>query len=161
MAEIVVQAKSYQRNKQFEKAEQQLLQALEWEQNNGEVNYLLAANCDMQGLESQAVPYYTKAIELGLKEEDLKEAYVGLGSTYRTLGNYVESEKTLTEGLKRFPDYKPLHVFYSLTLYNLGNYDKAMERLLTSLLETTADPDIQGFKNALDYYAPRLNQVWT
>lgn len=159
--EMNAKVRKLQANKQFEQANQLLIQALEIDPKSGETNYLLAANCDMQGEESAAVPYYVKAMELGLNDQDLRGAYLGLGSTYRTLGQYKESQAVFAEGLSRFPAYEPLHVFYSLTLYNLGDHEQAMNRLLTTLLRTTSDQDIHTFGKALEFYSTRLNQVWT
>lgn len=57
------------------------------------LNYQCAWSFDVLGLEHEAVPYYEKAIQMGLSEEDLKGAYVGLGSTLRTIGEYAKSKE--------------------------------------------------------------------
>ena len=54
--------------------------------NNAQVNYQCAWSFDVLGEEAKAVPYYEKAISLGLEDENLEGALLGLGSTYRTLG---------------------------------------------------------------------------
>lgn len=63
-----------------------------------------------------AVEYYKKAISLGLPDEELRYAYIGLGSTYRTLGQYNESREVLEEGLSKFQQDKAMAVFYAMTL---------------------------------------------
>lgn len=52
------------------------------------VNYQMAWTCDFMGKESEAVPFYEKAISNGLSGEDRKGAMLGLGSTYRCFGPY-------------------------------------------------------------------------
>lgn len=68
------------------------------------ISYQCACSFDVLGQESKAVPYYLKAIQRGLNPKDLLSAYVQLGSTYRTLGQYKESKETFQKGLKLFPE---------------------------------------------------------
>lgn len=124
---------------------------------NAQVNYHCAWSFDVMGLEAEAVPYYEEAIQLGLEEQG---AYVGLGSTYRTLGEYEKSQRVLEKGIELFPEYVALKTFYAMTLYNLNEHEKAMEILLTSLAKTSADPSIAAYKKAIEFYAPQLDTVW-
>jgi tetratricopeptide (TPR) repeat protein len=62
--------------------------------NDPEINYQMAWTCDFMGRESEAVPYYENAIANGLKV-DRSGAMLGLGSTYRCLGEYNKSLKVL------------------------------------------------------------------
>ncbi|WP_280512914.1 tetratricopeptide repeat protein [Carnobacterium inhibens] len=55
------------------------------------MNYQCAWSYDLLGEEKKAVPFYEQSIKLGLVGEDLEGAYVGLGSTYRTLGGIQKS----------------------------------------------------------------------
>lgn len=61
------------------------------------INYQCAWSFDVLELEVEAIKFYKKAIEIGLSDKDLKEAYLGLGSTYRTIGKYEN-----TKSLKNF-----------------------------------------------------------
>ncbi|WDF05270.1 MULTISPECIES: tetratricopeptide repeat protein [Shouchella] len=133
---------------------------LEGNSHDGDLHYYLASTYDSKGNEKKAYPHYEKAIELGLDEEELKGAFLGLGSTYRTLGMYEESKSTLEFGLTKFPEDNALKVFYSLTLYNVREHEKAMEVLLTCLLETTQDQNILQYRNALALYSKQLNRIW-
>lgn len=128
--------------------------------NNSIINYHCACTFDSMGLENQAVPYYEKAIEIGLPDEELQGAFLGLGSTYRTLGEYEKSKKVFEYGLIRFQDNYAIKTFYAMTLYNLGEHLKAMEILLTSLAETTSDETVKRYKRAISFYADKLEQVW-
>jgi tetratricopeptide (TPR) repeat protein len=122
--------------------------------------YQCAWSFDVLGKEREAVPYYEKAIELGLAGEDLEGAHLGLGSTYRTLGNYEKSREVFEKGLEHFPHNKALLVFYSMTLYNLKEHHQAMEKLLTCLVESTNDPNILQYKKAIRFYADKLDTIW-
>ncbi|MGE7589031.1 tetratricopeptide repeat protein [Peribacillus sp. NPDC101480] len=116
---------------------------------------------DILGLEVKAVPYYEAALELGLPEEDAKGAYLGLGSTYRTIGEYEKSRRTLESGLAKFPGDKALLVFRAMAFYNLGQHDLAMESLLKIIAETSRDQEIQSYAKAIKFYSDKLDKVFT
>lgn len=127
---------------------------------SAEINYQCAWSFDVLGKEAEAVPYYEKAIQLGLNDEDALGAIIGLGSTYRTLGKYKKSKVVFESGLARFPDNNALKTFYAMTLYNVEEHVKAMEILLTCLVQTSNDPDINSFKRAIGFYADKLDKTW-
>ncbi|MFJ7665929.1 tetratricopeptide repeat protein [Lysinibacillus sp. NPDC097195] len=124
------------------------------------VNYQCAWSFDVLGEELKAVPYYEKAIKQGLSGADLEGAFLGLGSTYRTLGEYEKSKKILLQGITLFPSNKALQVFYAMTLYNLHEHHKAMELLLQCLVDTTTDAEILSYQKAIHFYATQLDKVW-
>ena len=125
-----------------------------------EVNYQCAWCCDLLGEESSAVPYYEKALALGLTDESSKGAMLGLGSTYRTLGKYEQSKKLLEQAIERFPDELHFQVFYAMTLYNLQEHAKAMDILLKCITKSSQNEDILAYKNAINFYADKLDQTW-
>ncbi|TMU88281.1 tetratricopeptide repeat protein [Bacillus sp. BHET2] len=108
----------------------------------------------------EAVPYYEKAIHLGLDDHGLQGAYIGLGSTYRSLGKYEESLRVFRVGIERFPDNKAMTVFYSMTLYNLNEHSKAMELLLTCIGDVSEDATLEPYKKAIAFYSKQLDTVW-
>ena len=59
------------------------------------LHYQLAWCCDAAGEEAAAVPFYKRALALGLAGEERSGALLGLGSTYRALGRYADAERTL------------------------------------------------------------------
>ena len=128
--------------------------------NDATVQYQCAWSYDALGLESQAVPHYVAAIQGNLAADDLQNAYLGLGSTYRSLGEYEKSAHLLKEAIDQFQNNEALKVFYALTLYNLDEHHEAMTQLLTILTRTTSDKTILKYKRALDFYASRLDEVW-
>ena len=127
---------------------------------NPEVNYQIAWTCDFMGKEKEAVPYYKNAIEFGLKGDELKGAYLRLGSTLRCPGEYKDSLNVFNEALTKFPNERPLKVFKALTLYNLEDYQSSIHELLTQLLDTTSDENIKVYEKALRFYSDKLNDTW-
>ncbi len=123
------------------------------------INYQCAWSYDVLEKETDAIAYYENAIRLGLPDEVLKEAYLGLGSTYRTIGEYEKSKKTLELAMNKFKD-NSLKVFYAMTLYNLENYSESMNILLKLLAETSKDNTIKGYSRAIEFYSDKLDQIY-
>ena len=124
------------------------------------VNYQAAWTCDYMGKESDAAPFYETAIANGLSGDELQGAFLGLGSTYRCLGEYQKSLDTFDKAIKEFPGDRSLKTFRALTLYNLGKFSNSVEELIVQLVDTTSDADIKSYENALRFYADKLDQTW-
>lgn len=124
------------------------------------VNYHYAWLHDSMGEESAAVPFYERAIAAGLPDADLRGAMLGLGSTYRTLGEYQKSVDLLRRGMFRFPEAGEFPVFLAMALYNTGDHAEAMELLLKVIADTADDDGIQSFQRAILFYADKLDEVW-
>ncbi|HLO11369.1 MAG TPA: tetratricopeptide repeat protein [Pseudoneobacillus sp.] len=127
---------------------------------NATINYQCAWSCDVLGKEAEAVPFYEKAISGGLSGRDLEGALLGLGSTYRTLGEYEKSKEVFLQGMSLFPNNRAIQVFYSMTLYNLKEHNSSMELLLKCLMDTTTDNEILRYKKAISFYADKLDCIW-
>lgn len=134
--------------------------------HEAEITYQAAIVHDNLGLEREAIPFYTQTLEQGLSGSDTatklmkrERAFLGLGSTYRVLGEYQQAEETLRRGLGEFPHSRPLQVFLALALYNRQKPKEAMELVLTNLLETTADETLQYYQRGLLYYALHLDEI--
>ncbi|PPA70352.1 tetratricopeptide repeat protein [Jeotgalibacillus proteolyticus] len=149
------------RNGDLEKSNQYLLDLCKEYPDDPIVFYQCAWSFDVLGKETEAVPYYEKAIDSGLSGNDLEGAYIGLGSTYRVLGEYEKSREVFLKGLGAFPENQALRVFYAMTLYNVNDHQQAMEILLTSLLETTTDPQVLNYSKAISFYKDKLDRVWS
>lgn len=128
--------------------------------DNPVVQYKTACAYDYLGRERDAVPHYIAAIRNELPGSDLRSAYLGLGSTYRTLGQYAESKQTLLEGLSRFPDADEMKVFLAMTLYNLGEHHQAVSSLVKLITETTSDENILNYGRAILFYAEDMDKTW-
>jgi tetratricopeptide (TPR) repeat protein len=115
---------------------------------------------DSMGLEEEAVDHYEAALAGELTEQEARGAYLGLGSTLRTLGRDEDSDRVLRAGIERFPDFPALRAFHAMTLYNLGRSREAVQELLEMLLETTDEPSIERYRRALTAYAGDLDRSW-
>jgi tetratricopeptide (TPR) repeat protein len=126
------------------------------------LHYHLGWTLDVLERETEAVPHYEKAIELGLSGEDLRGALLGLGSTLRTLGRYEQAAAVLQRGLDTFGGDGGLEfaVFLAMVHYNLGQHRDAMRRLLRIIADTSTDPRVQSYQRAIRYYAEDLDRVW-
>ena len=131
----------------YEESNEILTNMVERFSDSSSINYQCAWSFDLLGEEAKAVPFYEKAIQLGLTSEELEGALIGLGSTYRTLGEYEKSKRVFLRGIEEFPENRAMKTFYSMTLYNLKEHSKAMELLLKCLIETTNDPEIINYKS--------------
>lgn len=116
---------------------------------------------DYLGMEAQAVPFYLAALKSeNLGADHRREALLGLGSTYRTLGRYAEARQTLLQGLAEFPEARELEVFLAMTLHNLGQGKRAVELLLGVVAATSSDPGIQSYRRAIELYAQDVDKAW-
>ncbi|WP_338247331.1 tetratricopeptide repeat protein [Dictyobacter halimunensis] len=145
---------------QAQEARTLLLELLALYPNDAELNYQTAWVHDNLGLERESVPFYLCAINLGLSKDSLQGALLGLGSTYRALGEYTKAEQMLRRGMQEFPQDRAFPIFLAMALHNLQRHAEAMQLLLTNLAETTAEPSILRYKKALLFYAPQLDKTW-
>ena len=51
-----------------------------------------------------------------------------------------------------------MQVFLAIALHDLDEHVQAMEIVLRNLAETSSDPEISAYEEALSYYANRLNE---
>jgi tetratricopeptide (TPR) repeat protein len=128
--------------------------------NDAQVNYQCAWIHDLLGLERAAIPFYQKAIQEGLNGDELKSALLGMGSTYRCLGEYQKSIETFQQALTLFPASHEFKVFLAMAYYNINEHSKAMELLLNSLVNTTKDEGILRYQRSIRFYSDKLNQIW-
>ncbi|WP_371749488.1 tetratricopeptide repeat protein [Streptomyces sp. NBC_01283] len=141
-----------------EEARERLLALCEQFPLDPEVAYQTAWVHDTLGLEAEAVPHYVRAVEEpGLSPDDRRGALLGLGSTYRVLGRYPEAVTTLSDAAAEFPGDAALKTFLAMALYNTGQAHDAMEILLTLLATTSQNPDIAGYRPAIEHYAKDLD----
>jgi tetratricopeptide (TPR) repeat protein len=146
-------------NDRAEEARELLLKIVAEKPDDPRVNYQCAWVHDLLGREQEAIPYYERAIEEGLTGEDLEGATLGLGSTYRALGEYRKAVEVLRGGTTRFPNNRAVQVFLAMALYNTGECRDAVELLLRNLAETTGDEGISAYKRAILFYAGRLDET--
>ena len=128
--------------------------------NDPQVNYQCAWIHDLLGLEHEAIPFYEKAVQEGLSGDELKGALLGMGSTYRCIGEYQKAKEIFQRALELFPERNEYKVFLAMAYYNLGEYAKGMELLLNSLAETSKDEGVIRYQRAIRFYADKLDETW-
>jgi tetratricopeptide (TPR) repeat protein len=144
----------------YEEARHFLLELHSEYPDDPQVNYQCAWIHDLLGLEREAIPFYEKAIQAGLNKEDLKSALLGMGSTYRCLGEYQKSIQTFQHALTLFPNSHEFNVFLGMAYYNIGEHSRAMGLLLNSLADTSSDHGILRYQRAIRFYSDKLDQTW-
>ena len=148
------------KNGQHEEAKEQLIKLASQFPSDSALQYETACVHDFLGLEREAIPFYLSAIQNGLSGNDLRGAFLGLGSTYRTLGMYKESKQIFQEGLQSFPEAIEIKVFLAMTQYNIGEHHEAMTSLLNIIADTTTDLVTKEYARAIYQYAENLDRVW-
>jgi tetratricopeptide (TPR) repeat protein len=128
--------------------------------DDAQVNYQCAWIHDLLGLEREAIPFYEKAVQAGLSGDDLKSALLGMGSTYRCIGEYQKSIEIFQYALTLFPNSQEFNVFLAMAYYNVHEHAKAMELLLSSLVNTSKDEGIMRYQRAIRFYSDKLDQTW-
>ncbi|WP_017186548.1 tetratricopeptide repeat protein [Alkalibacillus haloalkaliphilus] len=108
----------------------------------------------------QAITFYQQALDFELNEEERKEVLLRLGISYRAVGLYDKAKETLEVGMSEYPSYNPMYVYFAFTLYNLGDYDLAMEIMAQKLLETTNDDDLVKQQQLIEFYASSLDETF-
>lgn len=124
------------------------------------VNYQAGWTLDRMGLETEAAPYYERAIASGLEGDNLRGALLGLGSTYRVIGRDADAVRTLAAGVVRFPDDGAMRAFYALALHSAGEHRRATQEFLRVILASSADPQIVRYRDALTEYMEHPDEVW-
>jgi tetratricopeptide (TPR) repeat protein len=121
------------------------------------VFYHCAGTLDVMELEREAIFFYEKALSLGLEGESVRGCYIGLGSTYRSIGEYQKAIDTLEKGLSLFPDEDVMKVFLAMAKYNNQDYNEAMKILLNLTLKHN---NIKDYSKAIAYYSDKLDDIW-
>ncbi|MGB8360774.1 MAG: tetratricopeptide repeat protein [Acidimicrobiia bacterium] len=159
--ERLAQAVGLREGDRDEEARALLVQLHAERPDDAAVNLQCAWVHDKLGLEREAIGYYEAALRHGLDDEPLHDALLGLGSTYRALGDYDAALDTLTRGVNEFPADNGLRIFHAMALYNTGHAKKACETLLTVITETSKDHAVIRYRAAISEYAADLDRTWS
>ena len=158
--QAALRVREARRSGDLDRARQVALELVAEHPGDAELQYEAACVHDQLGREAEAVSFYEAALALGLPDELLRGAYLGLGSTLRTLGQYRQAEATLHAGLARFPDAAEIKTFLAMTLHNLGQSRQAVELLLVVVADTSDDPHLKSYREAIRFYARDIERVW-
>jgi tetratricopeptide (TPR) repeat protein len=124
--------------------------------NVAEISYQLAWTLDVLGHPADALPFYEKAVALGLPPNELSGALIGLGSTLRSLGKSARAVEVLRTGAAQFPQNREFDAFLALALHDEGKHAEATRLLLEALCDTTDDPGLTAYQRALRHAATKL-----
>jgi len=124
--------------------------------NVAEINYQLAWTLDVLDRPSEAVPFYEKAVALGLSPAELSGALVGLGSALRVIGQTTRAVEVLEAGRRQFPENREFEVFLAMALHSSGRHAEAMQTLLITLVDTSEDLGVSAYQRAIRHQAGRL-----
>ena len=160
LQEKLASAIKLRESKKPEEARQLLLDLYAEFPSNPQVNHQCACIHDLLGLEHEAKPFYEKAIQTGLEGNDLRSALLGIGSTYRCIGEYQKSIDTFQHASTLFPSSHEFDVFLAMAYHNINEHSKAMEPLLNSLVNTSKDEGVLRYQRAIRFYSDKLNQIW-
>lgn len=115
--------------------------------NHARIMFELAGSWQAFGVPEQALPLYQQLMALpksqGLPPKDMPRLYTQLGASLRLLGQFTESLEIIEEGLKLYPEYRPLRAYRMFALHSAGYHQNAMldamELMLQSLAPTKWD----------------------
>jgi hypothetical protein len=124
--------------------------------NVAEINYQLAWTLETHGKTTEALPFYEKAVALGLSPNEHANALIGLATTLRSLGLAARSAEVLRSGQLQFPDNREFDVFLAISLHDLGQHAEALRLVLTVLADTAEDPGITAYQRSIRYAAGLL-----
>lgn len=156
MEDLLKKAIQLRNEKKLAESREILLRLINYSQSP-EIFYQCAWTHDAMGMETEAVPFYESAIALGLEGESLRGAYIGLGSTYRCIGEYEKAIATLEEGIKLYPDDDAMKVFLSIAKYNVQSHEDAIKLLLEVVVKTEG---VKEFEKAIIFYKDHINEIF-
>lgn len=117
------------------------------------VNLQCAWIHDVMGSEREALGFYGRAIDGGLEGDELRDAFHGLGSTLRCLGDHEQAIEVLLRGSRQFPEAREFGPFLAMAYADAGDCRKAVGLLLRDLAETSADAGVVRYRRALLEYS--------
>jgi len=123
---------------------------------NPRAHFVLGGTYDFQDRETEALPPYRRAWELGLAGDDVPRFYVQYGSTLRNVGQFEEAVRVLQEGRTRFPRNAAIRAFLALALGSAGRPDEALATALSIVIEDSAPVNLHGYERALREYVAAL-----
>ena len=158
--ETIERARELRGNDELEASLELLLPLLEESRDDALVLFEVGGAYDILGMAPEAIPYYEKAIENGLDDPELEECYVCLGTSHRVIGEFEDSVDVLEKAVERYPESYGAKAFLSIAYYGNGQYAESVQMLMETLLDTTADEEIQSYSETLDYFKNNLDEVW-
>lgn len=158
--ETIEQAKALRQEDKLDESEELLLALLQEYPDDPLVLFEVGGAYDVMGLETEAIPYYERAIDEGLEGPELLECLICLGISQRAIGDFQEAVDALEAAVNHFPDDNSSKTFLALVYYSNQQYSESVRLLLDLLLNTTNDEQILSYADTLDFYKDNLDEVW-
>jgi tetratricopeptide (TPR) repeat protein len=104
---------------------------------------------DRQGREEQAIPFYERAIRLGLSGSSLRDALICLGSSLRTVGRAQEAVRRFQQARRRFPGDLVVELFLALGYHDTRQETDALRLTALACLRESGDRKLDPFRSVL------------
>ncbi|MEG9883462.1 MAG: tetratricopeptide repeat protein [Hyphomicrobiales bacterium] len=99
---------------------------------------------DRAGKEEKAVEFYNKALKTGIPEENLRDVYFCLASSYRNIAKIAAARRVLPVAKKKFPQEAMFDIMRALIDCDQGRERKALfgllELIAVHLTQSSLDP---------------------
>jgi cyanophycin synthetase len=118
--------------------------------------YERASACDREGREEEAIPHYEAALRLGLDDDLVPGALLGLGSSLRNVGRTSDAVAVLDDACARFPDHAALPLFRALALASAGRCEQALGETIRHAAARIDADEVVRYRRALNEYADEL-----
>ncbi|GMB08770.1 tetratricopeptide repeat protein [Thermolongibacillus altinsuensis] len=125
------------------------------EADNPFVQLEIGLTLDSMGKEQDAIPYYERALSLGLPAEQRCITLLCLGSSLRNVRQLEHSKQILKSAIDEFPNHIGIRCFYALTQYSAGEYGESVHTLINAILLLSPE-SVKPFARVLQYYAEEL-----
>jgi cyanophycin synthetase len=120
------------------------------------LDYELGGWLDRAGQEHEAIGWYQKAVDAGLREPHRHRALIQLASSLRVVGRPEEALRILDELATYRPSSVAVEAFRALARHDGGDHAAALAGLLTFVVDHATDPEDQAYARALQAYAGQL-----
>lgn len=104
---------------------------------------------DRLGREAEAIPHYERALELGLRGKDARDAYVCLASSLRNVDRQADGMAFVRQAMHRFPRDVVVELFYALLAIDLEETAAALPVICRGLLRESSDPDLERYRKTI------------
>jgi tetratricopeptide (TPR) repeat protein len=99
--------------------------------------------------EAEAIPFYERALRLGLKGAARRDALVCLASSLREVGRPREAVRHLERARRLFPGDVVVPLFLALGYHDVGQHAKALRLLASICLAESRDSNVLAYRSAL------------
>lgn len=142
-------------NGEMQSAYELLLPLISQSSDYPEVLLEIGLTLDAMSRESEAIPYYERALESGLSPERRAVALLCLGSSLRNVGQLEEAARLLGEAQHEFPEHMGIRCFHALAQFSAGQPAESVCTLLNGILQL-APASVTPFAQGLRHYSSEL-----